>query len=243
MVVTCPKCNKDSRDNGKLKRHLDAVKACDVESVKHCQQCNKTFASVTHYKIHAECVHGLKFADREATIIIQDNENVEVDRSSGKTVNTAETINNIGTVNIVENNLTEINNIESVGTFATVNNFHIHLTCPSETVVDVDEYLKTHSTHVYLLREREFIALDLPIYKLGKTRQLPNKRFANYPKNSKLHVCHDSADCDADERYLLSLFNLKFKRRSDIGTEYFEGNVEHMKKLMYQYFIELIDKQ
>jgi len=45
--------------------------------------------------------------------------------------------------------------------------------------------LKKLSNHyVYLLREREFIDLDEPIYKLGKTIQQPNTRLAGYPKGS-----------------------------------------------------------
>ena len=87
MVVECPKCHKEFRDNGRLKNHLNSKRACNVESVKHCDECDKTFPSVTHYKRHAESIHGLKFSDVEATIVIQDSQGVEIDQSSGKTVN------------------------------------------------------------------------------------------------------------------------------------------------------------
>ena len=40
--------------------------------------------------------------------------------------------------------------------------------------------------YIYLLQEREFIKTKEPIYKIGKTKQVNNKRFGQYPKGSVL---------------------------------------------------------
>jgi hypothetical protein len=37
--------------------------------------------------------------------------------------------------------------------------------------------------YIYLLQTREFINSNLPVYKVGKTKQLNNLRFNSYPKN------------------------------------------------------------
>jgi len=44
------------------------------------------------------------------------------------------------------------------------------------------------SQYVYLLQTREFINSNLPVYKIGKTKQTNNLRFNSYPKGSKLFV-------------------------------------------------------
>ncbi len=105
----------------------------------------------------------------------------------------------------------------------------------------VTEYIKRAAKYIYLLRPREFIALQLQIYKIGETCQLPNKRFAGYPKNSELIVLHQSEDAQTDERHLMVLFKSNFKQRTDIGTEYFEGDVRTMKNCIDKYFVALFD--
>lgn len=87
--------------------------------------------------------------------------------------------------------------------------------------------------YIYLLQEREFIKTKENIYKLGKTKQQHNKRFAQYPKNSKLLTQLICDDCDKIERILINLFNEKFEKRKDIGNEYFEGDYKYMIDLIY----------
>lgn len=38
--------------------------------------------------------------------------------------------------------------------------------------------------YVYLVREREFLRLNEPTFKVGKTKNEPNSRLGGYPKGS-----------------------------------------------------------
>ena len=87
--------------------------------------------------------------------------------------------------------------------------------------------------YIYLLIEREFIKTNENIYKIGKTKQEFGKRFKNYPNGSKLFLHLYVKNVDVFEKTLIDLFGLEFKKRSDIGYEYFEGDVDCMKKLIY----------
>ena len=82
--------------------------------------------------------------------------------------------------------------------------------------------------YIYLLQEREFVNLDQPIYKIGKTMQLNSKRFSQYPKGSILLLQLICLDCNACETQLIQLFTQKYTRRRDIGNEYFEGDFTEM---------------
>jgi hypothetical protein len=70
----------------------------------------------------------------------------------------------------------------------------------------------------------------MPVYKIGRTKQANLERFLTYPKGSVilLHtICHDCCSC---EKKVISLFDKKYKKRTDFGNEYYEGNYKDMKK-------------
>lgn len=95
------------------------------------------------------------------------------------------------------------------------------------------------SEYVYILQVREFIKSEEPIYKIGKTKQNNLCRFYNYPKNSVLIMQSLCIDCDNAEKQIISLFNTKYKKRKDIGNEYYEGNFITMMSDIYK----IIEKQ
>jgi hypothetical protein len=82
--------------------------------------------------------------------------------------------------------------------------------------------------YIYLLQEREFKNYNIPVYKLGKTKQINNLRFNAYPKGSLLLSQLCCNNCDDCERQIISLFDKKYKNRDDIGREYYEGNYRSM---------------
>ncbi len=86
--------------------------------------------------------------------------------------------------------------------------------------------------YVYLLQEREFIKLQENVYKLGKTKQENLCRFYQYPKGSRLIIQTSCYDCHKLEQQLLELFRTEFVQRTDIGSEYFEGNPIKMKEII-----------
>ena len=49
-----------------------------------------------------------------------------------------------------------------------------------------------------------------------------------YPKGSRLLLVIEVEDCHTREKELIKLFDDKFKKRTDIGTEYFEGCEKEM---------------
>ena len=87
-------------------------------------------------------------------------------------------------------------------------------------------------SYIYLLREREFFRLNGNIYKIGKTEQEPNNRLAGYPKGSEVVLFMNVRDCHAIEGKIIYIFKNIFKQRTDIGTEYFEGDRDYMIKII-----------
>jgi hypothetical protein len=80
---------------------------------------------------------------------------------------------------------------------------------------------------VYLLREREFISLDQPVYKIGRAKNV-SIRFDAYPKGSEVLFTLAVQNMRETEKDIKDEFNKKFNNRKDIGTEYFEGSVDEM---------------
>lgn len=86
--------------------------------------------------------------------------------------------------------------------------------------------------YIYMIKTREFIKTKEEIYKIGKTERNVLSRASEYPKNSQLITCipipkNKLSDI---ENNLIKLFSMKFKQRTDIGTEYFEGERTQMIK-------------
>lgn len=77
---------------------------------------------------------------------------------------------------------------------------------------------------IYILREREFVKTNENIYKIGRTSDWL-KRFNQYPKNSELifvRLVEDSKNSEVD---IVNILKRKTKQRTDIGREYFEGEI------------------
>ncbi len=85
------------------------------------------------------------------------------------------------------------------------------------------------SQYVYFIHEREFLNVKKPIYKLGKTTQWNCRRLKDYPKDSALILVWRVPNCHTVERALISEFDKRYIKRSDIGSEYYEGDVNKMK--------------
>jgi hypothetical protein len=82
--------------------------------------------------------------------------------------------------------------------------------------------------YIYLLQEREFLKTNESIYKIGRTAQYYETRLSQYPKGSKTILVKKCNNCYSMETRLLKDFRAKFINRTDIGKEYFEGDVEEM---------------
>lgn len=82
--------------------------------------------------------------------------------------------------------------------------------------------------YIYLIREREFIRLNEPTYKIGKTKNEPNTRLSGYPKGSEVLLFESVLDCDSVERKIIERFRERFKLENDYGAEYFSGDAQEM---------------
>ena len=85
------------------------------------------------------------------------------------------------------------------------------------------------NNYIYILQEREHINTNIPICKIGKTKQENVKRIQQYPKGSRLILQVECFDCDILERKIIELFKNKYIQKTDVGSEYFEGNIHEMK--------------
>lgn len=98
------------------------------------------------------------------------------------------------------------------------------------------------NNYIYLLIEREFIALNKPIYKIGRTKQDHNKRIESYPKGSRLLLQMFCNDCIEIEAKLLRWFRIKYKSHKEIGSEYFEGDYRLMIADIYDACFKSLDE-
>jgi hypothetical protein len=85
------------------------------------------------------------------------------------------------------------------------------------------------------LIEREFINTNKNIYKIGRTKKANLERFNQYPKQSILLFQIKCLDCVIAETNLKQIFSNKFIKHPEIGSEYFQGNVNEMIDIIYGY--------
>lgn len=78
--------------------------------------------------------------------------------------------------------------------------------------------------YIYVLMEREFVRSGENVVKVGRARNMM-KRLNQYPKGSKLLFCMYCDTLVATETELLRLLDTAFVRRSDLGRERFEGDI------------------
>lgn len=87
---------------------------------------------------------------------------------------------------------------------------------------------------IYLLREREFVNMGAPVYKIGRSINWLNRMHA-YPKGSEVYLMIPVDNSVWYERQLLQIFEERFERATvnndgvhNIGDEYFVGNLDEM---------------
>lgn len=85
---------------------------------------------------------------------------------------------------------------------------------------------------IYLIKEREFLKTNEPIYKIGMTRTGPTKRVNSYPKGSRVVITVSVHDAVTSEKELIKQFKKCFKQRKEYGIEYFEGNESKMMQMI-----------
>lgn len=85
--------------------------------------------------------------------------------------------------------------------------------------------------HLYLIHTGEFAVNDIPVYKVGKTTQIPSDRFRSYPAYSSVLACIDFSHFTDAERVIISRFRKSFGKPY-WKREYFFGSKEIMIDMM-----------
>ena len=88
----------------------------------------------------------------------------------------------------------------------------------------METQVETH--YVYLLQAREFLNLNVPVYKIGRSKRVNLLRFEEYPRGSVLlfqSSCYDSLKL---ENEIIALFKRKYILK--LGNEWFQGDSDKM---------------
>ena len=96
--------------------------------------------------------------------------------------------------------------------------------------------------HIYLIQEREFIKTEEPIYKLGKTHDIFQRK-SGYPKGSILKFCIEIDKKYSMEKFAINQFNSLFEKQKEIGNEYYKGNLHEMIKELHQIYNNFIKQE
>ena len=96
--------------------------------------------------------------------------------------------------------------------------------------------------YVYLNQHAEFVKSGNCVYKIGKSMQPNVDRFHQYPEGTSFLFQTACPDCDSYERDLIKIFKKKYKHRSEIGKEYFEGSYVDMINDIMSYCLNPKDK-
>ena len=90
--------------------------------------------------------------------------------------------------------------------------------------------------NIYLIYLSTFGHAGQKVYKFGKTYECMS-RFRGYPRDSTILFFSRVKDCHHVETVISNVFKDNFKRRKDIGLEYYEGDP----KVMIEYINQIID--
>lgn len=83
----------------------------------------------------------------------------------------------------------------------------------------------------YIVHEREDYIRQIDVYKIGRSGNIFS-RMKGYPKGSMLVFMSSSPHMELVETKLIQIFSSLFIQRLDRGREYFQGDLETMKKIM-----------
>jgi len=83
--------------------------------------------------------------------------------------------------------------------------------------------------YIYIIQEREFVNTNENVYKIGRTENII-RRFSDYPKGSKLFLSFLVSDMYEIENEIKEQLCKTIKCRRDIGTEYYEGEINEVTK-------------
>lgn len=184
-----------------------------------CQKCGVTYqhsSSFSKHKAKNTCENQcLKNAEK---IIINASDNTTVNNYLGASV---EDMNNV--VNII----TEKLRLETEKQLEELKTENERLKARD----DVGPLAKFDGA-LYIAQTAQFFTSKQNVFKIGRTNQPINNRIQGYDKGCELiYYCKCLDHCDAEAKAKKE-FRSKFIPRTDIGTEFFEGDIDTMISVM-----------
>ena len=85
------------------------------------------------------------------------------------------------------------------------------------------------SGYIYIYYTREFLRHNEKVYKIGRSKDIFQRK-NGYPKGSKLLYCIEVDDMQKVETQIINKLKQICIQRTDFGTEYFEGDIEIIKR-------------
>lgn len=198
-------------------------KKCEKNSIKKIMKImNKEMKNIKNELLDMK--EKIKILENDKINLIKENKILN-NNNNNKSINliNEENTNQI-TKQIINDKIEKLDRIienkELIPSEVKINDNTIHKPKTNTNVIE--------QQYVYILQEREFIKTNENIYKIGKTKQLNLTRFKQYPKGSMLLMQMSCFDCDILESKIIEIFKIKYIQRTDIGTEYFEGEKNNM---------------
>lgn len=103
----------------------------------------------------------------------------------------------------------------------------------------MDQFCREKPEFLYILVEFKHIQSRTPIVKIGKTVRSVVDRFKEYPKGSILLGSGHVQNCTMGEKLLIDEFNKLYKRRTDVGLEYFQGSILDMESTFHEMIFKI----
>lgn len=100
----------------------------------------------------------------------------------------------------------------------------------TDSISEDEEKKNEKMEGVYIIHTRECIRMGENVYKIGRTAQKYTKRALSYPKGSELKIQKGVKNSKMIEKRIIVELGKKFKRRIDLGNEYFEGDYNEIEK-------------
>jgi len=211
MEFKCSSCDYTSSYKQDLQRHIIKQKKCgenplilEIHNVIKCEYCNKSYKTKDNLNKHYKICKEKKF------------NNTEELKKMEKEVQTLEIAIKI-LQHQTENLKQEVQRLE-------IENKYLKS-------IQIEEVPQEKRNSMYLLQEREFFNLKQPVYKIGITETVRN-RMGQYPKGSKI-IFIMPVDGDPEQLCLVK-FRSQFIPRTDVGSEYFQGDADLMVKTVIE---------
>jgi hypothetical protein len=97
---------------------------------------------------------------------------------------------------------------------------------PSKRVSSESE--SNNDEYIYLIQPREFVRLNEPTFKVGRTSRGPYARSKEYTKDSVVWLMHKVSNSTPIETDILTKFKNKYQQMLNYGNEYFKGDNQNM---------------